>query len=160
MVPPSDEWGEMFPLDRNDPTFERDRHRVRAVVGGQLGQHVFHVRLDRLFGDRQVLGDAAVGVAAGGVVQHFHLARAQRPLAHVLRHKTLPFLIDLFRSDLGLVGFVMGTELFEEDALEDLNDALQALGRLDAEVVRLAGDWWNPQSSVWDAARFIRLVSD
>ncbi len=78
----------------------------------------------------------------------------------MLRHKTLPFLIDLFRSDLSLAGFVMGAELFEEDALGDLNDALQALGRLDAEVVRVAGDWWNPQSSVWDAGRFRRLVSD
>ncbi|MER9102676.1 AAA family ATPase [Mesorhizobium sp. M0848] len=75
-------------------------------------------------------------------------------LAHTLRNKTLPFLIDLFRGELGLVRFVIGAELFDEDALADLSENLQVLGKLDAEPVLTPAKWWDPKSVAWDLQRF------
>ena len=80
-------------------------------------------------------------------------------LAHLLRKKTVPFLIDLFRNDWTFVRFVVGDELFVEDALTDLNDELQALGRLDAEPILALADWWDPAASVWDAERLSRRLA-
>lgn len=74
--------------------------------------------------------------------------------AHTLRNKTVPFLVDLFRGDHDLVRFVAGTDLFDEDALEDLSEALEALGRIDANPIISAASWWDPKHSTWDHPRF------
>jgi 5-methylcytosine-specific restriction protein B len=75
-------------------------------------------------------------------------------LAHTLRNKTVPFLIDLFRGDHALVRFVAGADLFDEDAMDDLAEELQALGRLEAEPVMRLAEWWAPRSPTWDPGRF------
>jgi 5-methylcytosine-specific restriction enzyme B len=75
-------------------------------------------------------------------------------LAHTLRHKTVPFLVDLFRGDQELVRFVAGADLFDEDALDDLSEALQTLGRLDANPIVTAASWWDPKHSAWNHSRF------
>jgi 5-methylcytosine-specific restriction protein B len=80
-------------------------------------------------------------------------------LAHTLRRKTLPFLTDLFRGDQSLVRFVIGSDLFEEDTLNDLADALQALGRLDAEPIIRPSVWWDPLHPTWNASRFATISS-
>lgn len=75
-------------------------------------------------------------------------------VAHVMRFKTLPFLDDLFRGDRTLVRFVAGSDLFVEDQLGDLNDELQALGRVDADPVLAADAWWDPRDRAWDHRAF------
>jgi 5-methylcytosine-specific restriction protein B len=75
-------------------------------------------------------------------------------VAHTIRNKTVPFLIDLFRGDHSLVRFVAGGDLFKEDALEDLSEELHALGRRDADPIVTLGDWCDPRNAAWDAPRF------
>jgi 5-methylcytosine-specific restriction enzyme B len=75
-------------------------------------------------------------------------------VAHILRNKTVPFLVDLFRGDQALVRFVAGADLFDEDMLEDLSEELQALGRRDSDPVVQPADWWDRRHTVWDAPRF------
>lgn len=77
-----------------------------------------------------------------------------RTVAHVLRMKTAPFLFDLFRGDGRLVRFVAGGDLFVEEPLDDLAEALQALGRFDPDPVARPAAWWDPGDPAWDAARF------
>jgi 5-methylcytosine-specific restriction protein B len=75
-------------------------------------------------------------------------------VAHTLRSKTVPFLIDLFRGDQNLVRFVAGADLFDEDLFEDLGEDLHAIGRQDPDPLVIPSNWWNPRHSDWDAKRF------
>jgi len=75
-------------------------------------------------------------------------------VAHTLRNKTVPLLIDLFRGDHVLVRFVAGADLFDEDALDDLSEALESLGRIDANPIISSAAWWNPKHPTWDHSRF------
>jgi 5-methylcytosine-specific restriction protein B len=122
--------------------FTSMNRRLAALNGNEnlIGHADYlEMKLEELREREQYADDAAGRLAA---------------VAHVLRNKTIPFLNDLFRGDWNLVRFVTGGELFEEDALNDLNDELQVLGRLDTEPALGLGDWWDPQSVPWDAARF------
>ena len=74
-------------------------------------------------------------------------------VAHTLRTKTTPFLVDLFRADWARVRFVIGDAFFEEDHLTDLAEGLQALGMQEAEGIIVMPNWWNPKSSDWDEDR-------
>ncbi|MGO7000372.1 McrB family protein [Rhizobium leguminosarum] len=75
-------------------------------------------------------------------------------IAHTLRNKTVPFLVDLFRGDQDLVRFVVGSDMFDEDPLDDLSEALEALGRLDSHPLVTLALWWDPRHPTWDGARF------
>lgn len=75
-------------------------------------------------------------------------------VAHTLRSKTVPFLVDLFRGDYELVRFVTGGDLFKEDSLDDLSEALHALGKLDAKPIISEASWWEPKHKDWDRFRF------
>ena len=74
--------------------------------------------------------------------------------AHTLRNKTVPFLVDLFRGDYDLVRFVAGADLFDEDALVDLSEALEALGRIDTNPIITPSFWWDPKHPTWNHSRF------
>lgn len=75
-------------------------------------------------------------------------------VAHILRNKTIPFLVDLFRGDQELVRFVAGPDLFDEDELSDLSEALQALGRMEAKSIVTPATWWDPRHETWNHSRF------
>ncbi len=76
-----------------------------------------------------------------------------KAVAHTLRQKTVPFLVDLFRSDWAYVRYVAGAPLFEEEDLSDLRAALDDLGHSGAAgLIRMSG-WWDPKTAAWDAAR-------
>jgi hypothetical protein len=53
----------LFEVD--DAALQADRGRMGAIVGAKLGEDVSDATLDRLFGDRQSIGDLFVGVAGG-----------------------------------------------------------------------------------------------
>jgi len=74
-------------------------------------------------------------------------------VAHTMRTKTIPFLVDLFRSDWPQVRFVVGKAFFEEEDLSDLAEALQELGRPEPEGLVTLAQWWNPRSEAWDAVK-------
>ncbi|WP_284759246.1 AAA family ATPase [Agrobacterium sp. fls2-241-TYG-188a] len=80
-------------------------------------------------------------------------------IAHVLRNKTVPFLVDLFRGDQELVRFVVGSELFEQDTLDDLHQALDSLGRFDIKAITTPSSWWDPRSPSWLPSRFAALFA-
>lgn len=48
---------------------------MSSILGAQLRDDAFHVRLHRAFGDIQGLRDLAVGVATRKLLQHLYLAR-------------------------------------------------------------------------------------
>lgn len=77
-----------------------------------------------------------------------------RALAHTLRQKTVPFLVDLFRADWSQVRFVAGPQLFEIDNLEDLAEMLQDLGHGDTAGLVQVAAWWDPTGGAWDGDRF------
>src|SRR3954466_5337280 len=67
-----------LPSEPNDSAADRDRHGAGAIAGAQLLHDVLDVHLDRLLGDEQPLGDVAIPVAAGDVLQDVDLAARQR----------------------------------------------------------------------------------
>jgi len=77
-----------------------------------------------------------------------------RALAHTLRQKTTPFLVDLFRSDWLQVRFVAGEDLFETDELTDLASQLQELGHGDAIGLVRPATWWDPTGAEWKPNTF------
>ncbi len=82
-----------------------------------------------------------------------------RSLARTLRNKTVPFLVDLFRSDYLLVRFVIGADLFEEDVMADLAAELEVLGRHDAGTIVTMASWWDPDGHEWDGPRLAARMS-
>jgi 5-methylcytosine-specific restriction protein B len=82
-----------------------------------------------------------------------------KTLAHTLRTKVLPFLMDLFRSNWNAVRFVLGTELFEEEDQSDLESDMELVGELDPSASWRVADWWDPRTSAWDGARFASAVA-
>lgn len=81
-----------------------------------------------------------------------------RAVALTLRTKTIPFLIDLFRSDWTRVRGVVGKELFEvaevpDDIPEEFVDAVGA----EAAEMYQAADWWDPMRA-WDSGRFVNAL--
>ena len=46
-----------------------------SILGAELGDNAFHVRLHRSFGDVQDLGNLAVGIAVCDLSQHLNLAQ-------------------------------------------------------------------------------------
>lgn len=82
-----------------------------------------------------------------------------RAVAQTLRTKTIPFLLDLFRSDWNRVRAVVGPDLFEsveppEDIPEELMDAVGA----EAEGLWRAAAWWDPKGE-WDRDRFLNALA-
>src|SRR5947209_2438422 len=61
-----------------------NRDRLGAVAGAQLLHDVLDVNLDRVFGDEEELGDVAVPIPSGDVLQHVFLAVGQGLVADVL----------------------------------------------------------------------------
>lgn len=78
-----------------------------------------------------------------------------RAVAHTIRMKTTPFLVDLFRGDWNSVRFVVGTELFTEDVFNDLSAELAAFGQVEPSATWSVARWWDPTSSDWDGNRFL-----
>ncbi|PVM93637.1 McrB family protein [Caulobacter endophyticus] len=74
-----------------------------------------------------------------------------KALAHTLRKKAVPFLVDLFRSDWTQVEFVVGEGFFEVDDLGDLGAKLQDLGHHEAAALVEPAGWWNPAGGDWSA---------
>ena len=75
-------------------------------------------------------------------------------LAHTLRYKTVPFLVDLFRADWSQVRAVAGKDLFDIDDLSDLADMLDDLGHNESISLVRPAEWWNPQGAIWNASLF------
>jgi len=81
-----------------------------------------------------------------------------KAFAQTLRTKTIPFLVDLFRSDWTRVRAVVGQELFEsieppDDMPEDLLDTLDT----EAAGVWRAAAWWDPKGD-WNRTKFLRTL--
>src|SRR5262249_54514644 len=68
-----------------DAALQGDCHGVRAVVSPQLREDTPHVRFNRIFGNRQLVGDDFVGVASRHLPQDVYLTLRQLVVAHVLR---------------------------------------------------------------------------
>ena len=54
-------WGWNLQLD--DPSLQTDHRRLGPVVGAQLGENVLDSPLDRLLGDRQLIGNLLIGIS-------------------------------------------------------------------------------------------------
>jgi 5-methylcytosine-specific restriction protein B len=76
-----------------------------------------------------------------------------KAIAHTLRMKTLPFLVDLFRNDWNSVRFVLGQHLFEEESFADLSDEMEEFGEVDSSGMWRLADWWNPADGAWDSSK-------
>src|SRR5262245_16628746 len=75
--------GTTFELQVNDAAADADGYGLCAIGGAQLVQDVLDVDLDGFLRDEQALGDLAVAMALGDVLQHVALAFGQRFLAEV-----------------------------------------------------------------------------
>lgn len=83
-----------------------------------------------------------------------------KAVAHVIRMKTVPFLVDLFRGDWSSVRFVAGEHLLVEEDISNLHAELEAMGITEPPSNWRMADWWDPRGSeVWDAARFQEALS-
>src|SRR5712691_9636720 len=69
-------------LDNSAP--HGDRHGLSAISRAELFDDVFDVNLDSLFGDEKAFGNVLVTIAAGDVLQNFHLTVRQRFIAQML----------------------------------------------------------------------------
>jgi 5-methylcytosine-specific restriction enzyme B len=76
-----------------------------------------------------------------------------RAVAHTLRTKTIPFLIDLFKGDWNFARFVAGRMLFDEDDLSDLAADIEEFSELNMSGRWRIAAWWNPSSTDWDPGR-------
>ena len=75
-----------------------------------------------------------------------------RALAHVIRTKTVPFLLDLFRSDWPRARLAVGRGLFEETPVPtDLFD--DDAETLEQETMTRMAPFWNPDEASWDGGR-------
>lgn len=82
-----------------------------------------------------------------------------RAFAQTLRTKTVPFLIDLFRSDWFRVRAVVGKELFEEvDPPDDIPEELLETLNMDVSGLWRAALWWDPNGD-WDGKKFLNALS-
>ena len=72
-------------LDRKQPPPSRERDSLCAVVGAELVEDGGDVKLDRPFGDPQLVGDLAVGLAGGDEPKDLELARRQETVRFVRR---------------------------------------------------------------------------
>jgi 5-methylcytosine-specific restriction enzyme B len=81
-----------------------------------------------------------------------------KAFARTLRTKTLPFLIDLFRSDWARVRAVAGQGLFESvEPPSDIPDELRDAVENEAAGLWTAAPWWDPQGA-WDGGRFLEAL--
>jgi len=74
-------------------------------------------------------------------------------VAHTLRQKTVPFLVDLFRADWAQVRFVVGSGFFEVDDLSDMAQQLQEFGHGDTSGLIRPASWWDPHDAAWSVTR-------
>ena len=56
------------------PRFKRNRDGLGAITGSQLLHDVLDVHFHRFFGDEQTIGDVAVAIAAGNLLEDLDLA--------------------------------------------------------------------------------------
>lgn len=79
--------------------------------------------------------------------------------AQTLRTKTVPFLLDLFRSDWIRVRAVAGQDLFESvESLDDIPEELRDAVGTEAAGLWRAATWWDPKGD-WDGDRFLRALA-
>jgi 5-methylcytosine-specific restriction enzyme B len=77
-----------------------------------------------------------------------------KALAQTLRTKTIPLLLDLFRSDWNRVRAVVGAGFFEQaEAPSDLPEEFRDILEADATGLWQSGEWWDPNTA-WNADRF------
>ena len=82
-----------------------------------------------------------------------------RTLATVLRRKTLPLLVDIFKGEHSRLRFVLGSAFFIEDNLDDLRDDLSSLMDYEPEPSWEAAAWWDPFTNAWDSQHFLQACS-
>jgi 5-methylcytosine-specific restriction protein B len=82
-----------------------------------------------------------------------------KAFAQTLRTKTVPFLIDLFRSDWNRVRAVVGSLLFESmQAPNDIPEEILDIIDVDAVGLWSAAEWWDPKAGSWDPSRFLAAL--
>lgn len=82
-----------------------------------------------------------------------------RAVAQTLRTKTIPFLIDLFRSDWNRVRAVVGPELFEPvQAPDDIPEELLDVVGTEGEGLWRAAEWWDPKGA-WERDKFLDALA-
>src|SRR5262245_31340038 len=70
--------------DRKQTAAHRDRDRMRTVVGAQFVHEILDVEIDRVLGDRELVGDLLVLVAVSYQAKHVELPARQLRLTEVL----------------------------------------------------------------------------
>ena len=82
-----------------------------------------------------------------------------RAVAHLLRTKIVPFLLDLFRSDWSRVQSAVGQSLFAKEKIPDgLFPAEEQAELDDTALLRMEG-FWNPDAPSWEQERFRTAMS-
>jgi 5-methylcytosine-specific restriction protein B len=83
-----------------------------------------------------------------------------RAFAQTLRTKTVPFLIDLFRSDWTRVRAVASPGLFESvEPPDDIPEELRDSAETQAGGLWYLASWWDPKSNDWDGDRLLRVLA-
>ncbi len=146
-----------------------DETRVPSVYGGldirkyfsELNQRLSLISgRDNLIGHADFMAGKLAEVAereqlVAGTAKDVEL----QAFAHVLRTKTVPFLLDLFRSDWARVQAAVGPKLFAKEKAPIGLFALEEHAELDdAALLRMEG-FWNPTATNWNAEQFRKALS-
>src|SRR5215467_8445951 len=78
-------------LETQDATLKRDGNRMRPVGGSKLGKNMLDVNSDGAVRGAEFIRDFFVSEPPGNQRQHFHFARSQCRLRHVLRESFADF---------------------------------------------------------------------
>ncbi|WP_377809004.1 AAA family ATPase [Azospirillum sp. A29] len=79
-----------------------------------------------------------------------------KSVAQTLQTKTIPFLVDLFRSDWNRVRAAVGPELFE--LVEPPDGIPEDLMNTEADALWQAATWWDPTGN-WDGNEFLKALA-